>query len=68
MALTDEDKKWIDDRLEQLETRLLTAFHNWASPFEMRQRSHSLAIRALDVESEYHEDRLKKLEGRKPTE
>ena len=63
MSLTDEDKRWIEERLERVETNLLTAFHKWASPLEMRQRSHSAALRALDVEVEGHEDRLKKLEG-----
>jgi hypothetical protein len=68
MSLTDEDKQWItallDGRLETLETKLLRAFHSWASPMEARQRTHAAAIKALDVEMEYHEDRIKKLEDR----
>jgi hypothetical protein len=43
MSLSDEDKQWIGERLdqvrdqvtariEQVETRLLTEFHKWASP------------------------------------
>ena len=28
MALTDEDKTWINDKLAATETRLLTAFHS----------------------------------------
>ena len=73
--LTDEDKQWIlerleklekrfDERLEKVETTLLTEFHKWASPLEMRQRTHTAAIRALDEEVEFISDRLKKLEGR----
>jgi hypothetical protein len=62
MALTGEDKHWIDERLERVETNLLTAFHPWASPVEMRQRSHAAAIRALDAEMESLQDRVKKLE------
>ena len=65
--LTDEDKQWIVERLEErlgkaeerfaerlekVETTLLTEFHKWASPLEMRQRSHAAAIKALDVEVE----------------
>jgi hypothetical protein len=46
--LTDEDKQWIKDELEKVEATLLTEFHKWASPLEMRQRSHFAAIRALD--------------------
>jgi hypothetical protein len=77
--LTDEDKQWIGDhleerlakleerfaeRLEKVETTLLTEFHKWASPIEMRQRSHAAALRALDSEVESLSDRLKNLEGR----
>jgi hypothetical protein len=47
-VLTDEDKQWITEQLERVETILLTEFHKWASPVEMRQRSHAAAIRALD--------------------
>ena len=62
--LTDEDKQWIKDELDKVETTLLTEFHKWASPLEMRQRSHAAAIRALDEEVESVSDRLKNLEGR----
>ena len=50
--------------IERVETSLLTEFHKWASPVEMRQRSHAAAIKALDVEMESMSDRLKNLEGR----
>jgi hypothetical protein len=50
--------------LERVETTLLTEFHKWASPVEMRARSHAAAIRALDIEVETLGDRLKKLEDR----
>lgn len=73
--LTEDDKQWIDQRLEQfnqlferrleqVETNLLTEFHKWASPVEMRQRSHTAVLRALDAEVESIPDRLKNLEGR----
>jgi hypothetical protein len=66
MSLTDEDKRWItgllDERLERVETNLLTAFHKWASPMEARQRTHAAALRALDLELETLDDRVKKLE------
>lgn len=62
MGLTDEDKEWIDARLERVETALLTEFHKWGSPVEARQRSHAAAIRALDVEVEALADRVQKLE------
>ena len=62
--LTEEDKQWISQRLEKVETTLLTEFHQWASPVELRQRSHAAALRALDAEVESISDRLKNLEGR----
>jgi hypothetical protein len=62
-VLTDEDKQWITERLEKVETTLLTEFHKWASPLELRQRSHAAALRAHDAEIESLVDRLKNLEG-----
>ncbi len=63
MSLSDEDKQWISAQLEQVETALLTEFHKWASPLEMRVRSHSAALRAIDLEVESVSDRITKLEG-----
>jgi len=62
MSLTDEDKQWINQRLEGMATRLLTAFHGWASPVIARQQSHSAALRALDLEMEDLKKRVEKLE------
>ena len=56
----------MDQKLEHLETKLLTAFHNWASPMEARLRSHSALLRALDLDIEQLDERLKKLEPRNP--
>lgn len=52
------------ERLERVETTLLTEFHKWASPIEMRLRSHTAVMRALDEEVETISDRLKNLENR----
>jgi hypothetical protein len=49
-VLTEEDKQWISQRFEKVETALLTEFHKWASPVELRQKSHAAAIRALGTE------------------
>ena len=55
------------ERIELTETRLLTAFHQWASPMEARVKSHSSLLRALDLELESSLDaikaRLDQLEG-----
>jgi hypothetical protein len=50
-------------RIEKTETALLTEFHKWASPVEMRQRTHAAAFRAIDAEMEALSDRVKKLEA-----
>jgi hypothetical protein len=63
-VLIDEDKQWITERLRKVETTLLTEFHKWASPVELRQRSHAAVLRVLDTEVESLSDRLKNLEGR----
>ena len=70
--LTDDDKKWIADqisaseermgtRIEKIETALLTEFHKWASPVITRLRSHSDAMRTLDLEMEALQGRVDKL-------
>lgn len=64
VSLSEEDKTWIREQLEPVETTLLTEFHKWASPMKLRQRSHSAALRAFDAELESLADRVKKLEGR----
>ncbi|MGC2108706.1 MAG: hypothetical protein WA655_04270 [Candidatus Korobacteraceae bacterium] len=76
--LTDDDKKWISSeistqiaaseervgaRLEKIETALLTEFHKWASPVITRLRSHSDALRTMDLELEALQGRVDKLEG-----
>jgi len=59
-------KAYVDERCERVETKLLTAFHEWASPAEARARSHTAAIRALDLEMESLDDGLRKLEDPPP--
>lgn len=59
-VLTEEDKQWISERLEKVETTLLTDLHKCASPVELRQKSHAAALRALDAEVESLSGRLKK--------
>ena len=55
------------ERIELTETRLLTAFHQWASPMEARVKSHSSILRAFDLELETNLEaikaRLDQLEG-----
>ena len=64
MSLTDEDKNWITEQLRTVETSLLTEFHKWASPSEARQRTHTAALRAIDLEMEARSERVAKLEGK----
>jgi hypothetical protein len=53
----------MSERFGTVEPTLLTEFQKWASPVELRQKSHAAAIRALDTEVEALSDRLKNLEG-----
>jgi hypothetical protein len=59
-------KQHVSEQCEKVETRLLTEFHKWASPLEARLRTHSAALRAVDLEVEALDDRVKKLEDRPP--
>jgi hypothetical protein len=56
----------LSDRIEKSETTLLTEFHKWASPVELRQRSHAAAMRAFDAELEAVSERVTKLERPAP--
>lgn len=38
----------MEERIEATETKLLTAFHNWAQTFEVRARGTSSAVREFD--------------------
>jgi len=51
-------------RLERVETNLLTAFHKWASPIEIRLNSHAGVLRALDVQVETVASDIKDLQIR----
>ena len=77
MNLTEEDKAWILEQLRiertamteqtrSVETALLRAFHEWASPNEARQRTQAAALRAIDLEMESMGNRVSKLEGKRP--
>jgi hypothetical protein len=59
-------KAYVNERSEQVETKLLTEFHKGASPAEARHRTISAAIRAIDAEIEANADLAKRLEGRPP--
>jgi chromosome segregation ATPase len=60
----DQRFEQLEQRIEKVETTLLTEFHKWASPTEARLRTHTAALRALDLEHEALDERVTKLEGR----
>jgi len=62
-ARIDAAEERMAARIEKTETTLLMEFHKWASPVEMRQRTHAAALRAIDAEMEALTDRVKKLEA-----
>ena len=79
MSLSEEDKLWALEQLDKnsqriefnlnasiqrVETNLLTEFHKWASPLDARMRTHTAALRAIDLEIEALSDRVAKLEPR----
>ena len=49
-GLEERMKQHVSEQCEKVETRLLTEFHGWASPLEARLRTHSAALRAVDLE------------------
>jgi len=53
--------------IEETETKLLRAFHDWASPADLRARAHNAVLRAVDLEIESLADRVKTLERRNNT-
>jgi hypothetical protein len=64
MSLTDEDRNWIATELAKLSANIerVEASLNRAGPLELPVKLHSLALRALDLESEALTDRVTKLE------
>lgn len=65
-AKIDQAENRLDAKIERVETALLTEFHKWASPHATRQRSHTLALSALDLDVEDLKDRVKRLEDQRP--
>jgi hypothetical protein len=60
MEMEERIVSYVNERSEQVETKLLTEFHKWASPAEARNRTISAALRAIDLEMESIDDRVKK--------
>ena len=50
------------DQLEAMETKLLTAFHNWAQTYEVRARGTMIAVQHFDVRLGMIEERVATLE------
>lgn len=55
----------IDAKLERLETNLLSAFHSWARPMEIKVRDVSGVAFGISETMALIEERLLNLEGRK---
>ncbi len=51
-----------EERLENTETKLLTAFHNWAQTYESRARGTITVVREFEDRLGFVEERLNKLE------
>jgi hypothetical protein len=50
------------ERIETTETKLLSAFHNWAQTFEVRARGTSAAVWEFDERLGLIEERFAKIE------
>ena len=50
------------EQMRNIETTLLTEFQKWASPVEMRLKTHTATLRAVDAEIEYLSGRVKDIE------
>ena len=55
-------RTYIEERSEVKETKLLSAFHNWAQTFEVRSRGTSAAVREFDERLGLIEERVAKIE------
>ena len=55
-------RTYVEERSETTETKLLSAFHNWAQTFEVRARGTSAAVREFDERLGLIEERLAKIE------
>lgn len=64
MSLNEEDKEWISEQLEKVETRMLRAFRNFSHPVEARLRVQKAATRAFNERLDAIEDRVEFLEDR----
>jgi hypothetical protein len=60
-ALADLETR-LSDRIENTETKLLTAFHNWAQTYEVRARGTVAAVHEFEDRLGFVEERLNKLE------
>jgi polyhydroxyalkanoate synthesis regulator phasin len=59
----DEKVQALDGKIEKVETTLLTEFHKWASPVEVKLRTHRSWFTEIDSEIERIKERLAKLES-----
>src|ERR1035437_5131946 len=64
--LVSSFKAYVNERCEQVETKLLTEFHKGASPAEVRQRTLSAALRGIDLGREANAALAQKLEAPPP--
>jgi len=55
----------LGQRIEKVETKLLTAFHTWSRSMEIRVRSTSSAVSNFDERLSLVEERISELERRK---
>jgi len=61
-ARIDAVQARLEQQVETTETKLLTAFHNWAPTYDVRARGTSIAVREFEEHLGLIEERVAKLE------
>ena len=61
-----QERVWNAEQLEKVETKLLTAFHEWARTYEVRARGAATAVAQFEERLGYIEERVARLERTPP--
>lgn len=62
MSLDEQDKQWIDARLEAMETRILRGFEGWVERITQESQSHSKRQREYEERLDLIDRRINEIE------
>jgi hypothetical protein len=63
----DELETRLEARIEKTETNLLTAFHGWARPMELRVGNMTTIVMGFEERMTLAEQRISQLERKRPS-